>query len=350
MATTAEIAHPETAVEPVAERRRAPTEITVGLAQIDCRLGDVDANVARHLEWIARARAAGADLLVFPELSLTGYRLLHLTPRVAIHPESDPRIARLAEAAGPMAVVLGAVEEDRRGVLRNSALLLQSPPPPEVPGDSREAREVPGDPSRERRVPGGAREVPGDSRPEVPGDSPAGPVPAFRHHKVYLPTYGIFQEERFFGAAGGWPCRGRPSAGRAGGSSSARTSGTPVSPRASRRPEPSSSSCPRPRPAASVRDPSRRAARAGRRSPARRPSLNTCWVVYCNRVGWEEGSFYPGDSHVVRPGGEVVARAPLLEEHLLLARIDLREADRLRWRLPLVDDERSDVRGPEEPE
>ena len=74
--------------------------------------------------------------------------------------------------------------------------------------------------------------------------------------------------------------------------------------------------------------------------------LNTCWVVYCNRVGWEEGSFYPGGSHVVRPGGELAERAPLLEEHLLVHEIDLRDADRLRWKLPLLADDRADIVGP----
>jgi len=61
-----------------------PSRLRVGLAQIDCRLADVAANVERHLEWIERGRHLAVDLLVFPELSLTGYRLLHLTPRVAM--------------------------------------------------------------------------------------------------------------------------------------------------------------------------------------------------------------------------------------------------------------------------
>src|SRR6185295_3921986 len=127
------------------------TVLRLGLAQIDCHLGDVERNAARHLDWIERAREAGVDLLVFPELSLTGYRLLHLTPRVAL-PLGSPVLTRLAEAAGPMRVVAGFVEEGERGVLHNSAALL-----------------------------GGG-----------------GPVQV--HRKLYLPTYGIFQEERFFGA------------------------------------------------------------------------------------------------------------------------------------------------------
>ena len=71
-------------------------------------------------------------------------------------------------------------------------------------------------------------------------------------------------------------------------------------------------------------------------------------MLYCNRVGWEEGSFYPGGSHIVRPGGEVIARAPLLDEDLLIAPIEPRAADRLRWGLPLIEDERDDIGGPEE--
>src|SRR5688572_24742365 len=132
------------------------TRLTVGLAQIDSRLGDLAANLERHLAWIERARAQGVDLLVFPELSLTGYRLLHLTTRVALTPGA-PLLARLAEAAGPMAVVAGFVEESDRGVLHNSAVLLSG-------GSFFE---------------NGLRHV---------------------HRKLYLPTYGIFQEERFFRA------------------------------------------------------------------------------------------------------------------------------------------------------
>ena len=45
----------------------------------------------------------------------------------------------------------------------------------------------------------------------------------------------------------------------------------------------------------------------------------------------------------MRPGGEVVARAPVLDEHLLVVDLDLREVDRLRCRLPLLRDERPEI-------
>ena len=47
----------------------------VALAQIDCLLGDVDENLRGAKEVVAKARAEGVDLLVFPELTLAGYAL-----------------------------------------------------------------------------------------------------------------------------------------------------------------------------------------------------------------------------------------------------------------------------------
>jgi predicted amidohydrolase len=81
-----------------------------GAAQIDVALFDVAANKSKHLEYITRAREAGCQLLVFPELSLTGYlvgsRGYELGMGVA-----DPVLLELAEAAGDMHTVVGFVEE-----------------------------------------------------------------------------------------------------------------------------------------------------------------------------------------------------------------------------------------------
>jgi predicted amidohydrolase len=53
--------------------------LKVSLAQINPRLGDVEANLALHLKNIELAAQQGLELLIFPELSLTGYRLRDLT-------------------------------------------------------------------------------------------------------------------------------------------------------------------------------------------------------------------------------------------------------------------------------
>ncbi len=64
--------------------------LRVALAQIAPRLGALEENLRRHLELIAEARAQEADLVVFPELGLTGYLLQDLNAEVAMR-RDDPR-------------------------------------------------------------------------------------------------------------------------------------------------------------------------------------------------------------------------------------------------------------------
>lgn len=275
----------------------AETQLRIGLAQIDCRLGDVESNAARHLEWIERARETGVDLLVFPELSLTGYRLLHLTPRVAL-PLGSPvlqRLADAADAAGAMHVLLGFVEEGETGV-HNSTVLV------------------------------------------------AGGKAVHVHRKLYLPTYGLFQEARFFAAG-----RRLEPAQLPWGKAGVLICEDLWHPELSRRLAVAGVKlviCPSAGPGRVGSGPLPESHEGWETITRATALLSTCWVVYCNRVGWEEGSFYAGGSHIVRPGGEVAGRSPFLEEHLLVAEMDLRDCDRVRWRLPLLDDERFDIEGP----
>lgn len=98
--------------------------LRVGAAQFNPGLGEVDANLKRHLESIREARERQLELLVFPELSLTGYGL---GPGVmdAACPREDPRIDQLAKAAGPMQTVIGFVEEASPGEYYNALAIVQ---------------------------------------------------------------------------------------------------------------------------------------------------------------------------------------------------------------------------------
>lgn len=84
--------------------------LKVAIAQIDCGLGDVAGNLEQHLQAIDRARNAGVQLLLFPELSLTGYQLGTDILQVARRREGK-EIRELADAAKDLTVVLGFVEE-----------------------------------------------------------------------------------------------------------------------------------------------------------------------------------------------------------------------------------------------
>ena len=82
--------------------------LTLVLAQINTRLGDLQANLETHLTCIKDATSAGADLVLLPEISLTGYLLQDLVPSVAILTEKEHPVFRsLLEASNSMDFVVG---------------------------------------------------------------------------------------------------------------------------------------------------------------------------------------------------------------------------------------------------
>ncbi len=127
--------------------------VTVGLAQIQPKIGDVCANLKKHLEQIAAAKAHGVDLLLFPELSLTGYNLQDLVYEVASQPTADdPAFRDLLQASADyqMDLMVGFVDTDNRARYFIAAAYL------------------------------------------------SGGQVLHVHHKVYLPTYTMFDEGRYF--------------------------------------------------------------------------------------------------------------------------------------------------------
>lgn len=100
------------------------TILRAGVAQIDCALGDLEANIATHARVMREAREAGVELLLFPELSLTGYAVGPDAVRLARRPD-DPLLRGLAMEAGDMTCVVGFVEEGYAAQFFNSAAVLK---------------------------------------------------------------------------------------------------------------------------------------------------------------------------------------------------------------------------------
>ena len=98
--------------------------LTVGAAQIASDTGDIPANLDRHRDVIARAGAAGVDVLVFPELSLVGHYGAENLLDVAMSREDD-RLLGLSREAGDMEIVVGFVEEARGAQFYNAAAVLR---------------------------------------------------------------------------------------------------------------------------------------------------------------------------------------------------------------------------------
>jgi NAD+ synthase (glutamine-hydrolysing) len=268
-------------------------KLNLALAQLNTRLGDVEANLARHLKLAQEARDSGADLLVFPELSLTGYVLQDLTPAVAHRPEaSDPVFKPLLDASRELDLVVGFVDEDNRHRFYIAAAYL--------------------------------------SKGEV----------VHVHHKVYLPTYGLFDEGRFF--AWGDSIRAFDTRfGRFGilicedfwhasPPYLLWQDGADVLLFMSASPGRGLSS-----------EPILESARWVEHINRAYASLFTAFVAHANRVGFEDGLNFWGGSTVYDPNGELLVKGPYQEEALTLVEIDLNQLHRTRARLPLLRDERT---------
>lgn len=268
-------------------------KITVALSQINTRLGDVQANLEKHLEIVAQARAEGADLLVFPELSLTGYGLQDLVSAVALRPTDDePIFKQLLHAAGDLDLVVGFVNVDRRQRFYISSAYLS----------------------------GGAI--------------------VHVHNKVYMPTYGLFDEGRFFawgdsvrafytrfGRIGILICEDFWHASPPyllwldGADMLVLTSASPGRGLNS--------------------EPQLESARWVEHINRAYASLFTNFVVHANRVGYEDGLNFWGGSTAFDPNGELIAKGPYHQEALTLAELDLDQLHRTRARLPVLRDERT---------
>jgi len=94
--------------------------LTVAVAQIGSATGDIAANLDKHLDFIDRARTAGADMLVFPELSLVGHDGAEQLLNVALN-SRDERLHALSRAAGEMEIAVGFIEEGPGAQFYNAA-------------------------------------------------------------------------------------------------------------------------------------------------------------------------------------------------------------------------------------
>lgn len=265
----------------------------LALSQISTVLGDVQANLNKHLQIIDQACKDQVDLLVFPELSLTGYFLQDLVPTVALRPNlSDPVFRKLIEASQKLDLVVGFVQEDERNRFYIASAYL------------------------------------------------SGGEVLHVHQKIYLPTYGLFDEGRFFawgdkvrafdtrfGRVGLLVCEDFWHASlpyllwQDGADIMIFSSASPGR--------------------GLSQEPQLDSARWVDHINRAYASLFTTFVAHTNRVGYEDGLHFWGGAMVYDPNGNVLARAPQQEEALLICEIDLNQLHRTRARLPLLRDERT---------
>ena len=99
--------------------------VRIALGQLNTTVGDLDGNVARMADWTARATQEGADVVLFPELAITGYPPEDLVLRPEFVEDNLAALQRLAkETAAGCDVIVGFVDRSEAG-LHNAAALLR---------------------------------------------------------------------------------------------------------------------------------------------------------------------------------------------------------------------------------
>jgi len=269
-------------------------KIKIALAQINTKLGDVDANLEKHLALAHEARHNGANLIVFPELSLTGYVLQDIASTVAHRPsKNDPVFHKLLAASRDLDIVAGFVEEDARYRYYISSVYL------------------------------------------------SGGEFVHVHRKVYPPTYGIFDERRYFAAGDTfrafntrfgrcgilicedfWHASSPYALWMDGADILIFTSASP---------------------GRGVTEEVLGSAQWVENITKTYAGLFTTFVLHANRVGFEDGLNFWGTSTAFDPDGKLVAQAQYDEEGLTFAELDLAQLRRTRARLPLLRDERPEI-------
>src|SRR5689334_14592865 len=96
----------------------------IALAQINTVLGDIDKNIAKHLSYCDKAIKQKADLIIFPELSLTGYSVKDINFDLAINPYESELLKPLLDRSKKIDIICGSIEEDDKFGVYNSAFYM----------------------------------------------------------------------------------------------------------------------------------------------------------------------------------------------------------------------------------
>jgi len=239
--------------------------LRIALGQVNTTVGDLAGNVGTMTEWASRATELGADLVVFPELAVTGYPPEDLVLRPEFVRENREALAQLAAGtADGCAVITGFVDRAADG-LHNAAAFLR----------------------------GGAVDA--------------------VYHKAKLPNYGVFDERRYFvpGTASCLVTVGDAEIGLSvcedawePGVPWTSYVGTPV--------------------VVNINGSPYHLGKTHERGDvvAARARETGGWIVYVNAVGGQDELVFDGGSMVVSPAGEFVCRAAMFEEELAIVELD----------------------------
>ena len=242
------------------------TILRAALAQINTTVGDLRGNTAKTLDYIRKARDSGADVVAFPELTITGYPPEDLLYKQHLVRENRELLDEIVEGTRGIAAIIGFVDSDDRGLYNSAAVI------------------------HDRQLLG-------------------------VYHKVHLPNYGVFDEKRYFQPGDACPVfdiAGAPVGVNVCEDIWFESGPTTEQSRAGARVIMNINGSPYHRGKARFRE----------EMLAGRARDNGVYVCYTNLVGGQDELVFDGGSSVFSPSGQLIARARQFEEDLLLIDID----------------------------
>ena len=248
----------------------------LALAQINPTVGDIAGNTAKILDYLERAREAQADLVAFPELAITGYPPEDLLFKRSFLTDNVAAMEKVAAASQGIAVVLGYVH---------------------IVSLERQSEEVGPQVTNAAALCSGGKLI----------DT---------YHKIFLPNYGVFDEQRYFQS--GSECPVYTIGGVAVGVNICEDIWYPVGP--------TTVQCQAG--AELIVNINASPFHAGKRAfredmIAQRASENSLTVAYVNTVGGQDELVFDGGSIICDPAGGLVARGPAFQESLLITDLNL---------------------------
>ena len=256
----------------------------LALAQINPTVGDLGGNTSKVLDYMERAKTLGADLVAFPELAIPGYPPEDLLFKPQFIQDNVARMREVAEASKGITVVVGFVDADSD--IHNAAAVAYD-----------------------------------------------GQLVGV-YHKMYLPNYGVFDEERYFKA--GRECPVYVVSGTPVGVNVCEDIWHAIGPTVVQRMSGAEV-------IVNINGSPFHAGKSDFREKmlATRAADNELFVAYVNMVGGQDELVFDGASMVLDPTGEVVARGSQFEEELIVADLDLGAVFRSRLRDPRQSKERT---------
>ncbi len=263
--------------------------LRLGLAQLNTVVGDIDGNAARIVELMDRAESLGCDVLAFPELAVTGYPPEDLLHRSGFVDDAQAALARIIAGSGRCTTIVGTVERGDVPRRRGSAQ-----------GEDTERTDA-----NERPVLFNAAAV-------IRDGSLLG-----MYRKRELPNYAVFDEARYF-VPGEGPVPVFDVGGVRFGVSiceDAWTEGGPIAELGDQGVRLVVNINASPFNVGKARERAEVVAERAREAAAS--------IVYVNQVGGQDELVFDGDSMVMSPTGDLVARAPRFVEDLYVVDLDL---------------------------